>query len=235
MRLRVLLFLCLLSGAVLAEETPSVVPPPANVPLMGEVVCPQCHGSGRVAAEDTGLRMGGATSTSNIKRFCPLCRARGRVNRKLPISERLERQKQQRATFDRAQLAAGLMPIGGGYAPRDFLAQLSPEAYADLARKTPRACKACAGLAQESCRSCRGTGEKTVSSKQADGKRAQQKEICAKCSGAGALTCRACNGSGVLPLCKKCQGTGVATAKAGKGQPAGTLERCRACKGEGRR
>lgn len=235
MRLRVLLLLCLLGSVVLAEEPSPVVAPPGNVPLTGETVCPQCQGAGRVAAEDAGLRMSGATSNANLKRFCSMCRARGRVNRKLTVPERLERQKEQRATFDRAQLASGLMPIGGGYAPRDFLAQLSPEAYADLARKTPRACKACAGLGQEVCRSCRGLGGKTVSSKQEDGKKAQEKEICAKCSGTGALTCRACNGSGVLPLCKKCRGTGVVTARAAKGQPEGTLERCRACNGEGRR
>ncbi len=235
MRLRLTMLFCLLGGVALAEGAPGLVPPPDNVPLMGETVCPQCNGSGRVSAEDTGLRINSATSSANIKRFCPLCRARGRVTRKLTVTERLERQRQQRAAFDRAQLAAGLVPIAGGYAPRDHLAQLSPEAYAELARKAPRACKACAGLGQELCRGCRGLGGKTVSQKQEDGKKTQEKEICAKCSGSGALTCRACNGSGLLPLCKKCQGTGVVTARAIKGQTEGTLERCRACNGEGRR
>lgn len=58
--------------------------------------------------------------------------------------------------------------------------------------------------------------------------------FCEICLGKGRTPCPTCDGTGLLEICKKCNGTGVERKPARKKKPA-SVERCRRCKGNGRR
>lgn len=57
---------------------------------------------------------------------------------------------------------------------------------------------------------------------------------CETCLGKGRTPCTACDATGLLEICNKCKGIGVERKPARNKRPA-TVERCRSCKGNGRR
>ena len=111
-------------------------------------------------------------------------------------------------------------------------------AYAPLAARFPKRCKACLGLGVDACGRCDGTGvtERRERTEDEDGETVYEtiKEACEKCGGTGALPCRRCDGSGLAKICSRCDGMGTVEAKAKRDVPAHTAL-CRACKGDGRR
>ncbi len=220
-------------GILFSNELPGLIFPPKPVPLFGETPCPTCHGSGRETVEDTGVQAQNIVR-AKLVRTCRSCRARGRTVQRLTFAERLERQKTQRLRFDTEQLAAGNVPLAGGYIKPGTADLLSPEAFAKLAHQCPKPCKACWGLGMEMCRSCRGTGSTLERMRNKDGEQLIKKVPCQACSGTGTQSCRKCSGTGALPFCRKCSGTGITHARSRDGSP-GASERCKNCRGEGRR
>ena len=165
---------------------------------------------------------------------CRTCKGAGHHVRRLSPAERIERQRTQRQQFDREQLAAGHVPLAGAYTERSATDELSPEAFAHLAQRCPKPCKTCLGLGIEPCRKCKGTGQITERERDEDGEIVETEVNCPTCHGTATQPCRRCDGSRLAPLCKKCGGTGVVMGKAKNDLPA-QLERCRSCKGEGRK
>ncbi len=223
----------LLAFALRAEEVAQLCLPPADAQPVADAPCLVCHGAGKTTAEDRGVQ----SSTTGKTPFvvtCRVCRGTGHHVRRLAPAERLERQRAQRQRFDREQLAAGHVPLAGAYAERGAADALAPEAFARLAQRCPKPCKACLGLGIEPCRKCKGLGKVTERERGDDSEAVETEANCPTCHGTATQPCRRCDGARLAPLCKKCGGTGATMGKAKKDLPA-RLERCRSCKGEGRK
>lgn len=219
--------------ALHAMERPELFLPPPNVPPRADVPCLACNGSGKAPAKDRGVQ----TATTGRTRFvaqCRACKGEGHLVRDLLPEERLQRQRTQRQRFDREQLAAGHEPVAGGYVARGMAEGLLPDEFAQLAKTCPRPCKTCVGLGIAPCRKCKGTGKITERTRDDDGEVAETEVTCPTCRGAASQPCRRCQGEGLLPICKKCGGMGTALGKSRDNEPV-PVERCRSCKGEGRR
>ena len=235
--------LCCLAECAFAEPTvPSLVSHAIVYPLSMQDTCLRCGGEGKVEQEVVGgeaTRPRGTAKTEMWKSprkpllmVCPRCHGKGKSARVTTAGEKIEAWRSTRQDFECEQLAAGLVPIGAAYADRAELAALSPEDYALLAHTYPAYCKSCLGLKFTPCRRCKGTGH---------GKPAKDPALafalpppCDVCKGTGEELCRTCQGSGLRPLCSRCSGTGVVDGRPKKGEAPFT-ERCRSCKGEGRR
>lgn len=219
--------------ALHAQGLPELILPPPNVPARADLPCLACGGSGKAPVEDRGVQ----TSTTGRTRFlakCHACKGEGHLVRDLLPDERLQRQRAQRQRFDREQLAAGHEPIAGGYVARGMAEGLPPDDFARLAKTCPRPCKTCFGLGIDPCRRCKGSGKTTERVRDDKGETLETEKPCATCRGTGSQPCRRCQGEGLLPLCKKCDGMGIAPGKSRNNEPV-PVERCRSCKGEGRR
>ncbi len=222
-----------LAMALNAEDSAPLFLPPADVQPVADAPCLICHGAGKTTAEDRGVRSSTTGKTVFIV-TCRTCKGAGHHVRRLSPAERIERQRAQRQQFDREQLAAGHVPLAGAYTERSATDELSPEAFAHLAQRCPKPCKTCLGLGIEPCRKCKGTGQITERERDEDGEIVETEVNCPTCHGTATQPCRRCDGSRLAPLCKKCGGTGVVMGKAKNDLPA-QLERCRSCKGEGRK
>lgn len=216
-----------------AQERLAFFFPPPNVPARADSPCSVCGGSGKAPAEDRGVR----TATTGRTRFmakCPACKGEGHLVRELLPEERLQRQRTQRQRFDREQLASGHEPVAGGYVAHGIAEGLPPDDFARLAKTCPRPCKTCLGLGIAPCRRCKGTGKITERVRNDKGETIESEILCPACRGSASQPCRRCQGEGLLPLCKKCNGMGTTLGKRRDNGPA-PVERCRACRGEGRR
>ncbi len=237
--------LALLLPLALAAADEFVAPPdPIQSPTLAP--CMTCGGTGKRWTDNPGIktntsyryadedkRLSGA-KTLRAQVTCNDCKGKGRLVRPLTPQEQLRMQRAQRQTFDTQCLSQGLIPVGNGYMSREVADALSPEAYATLAHAHPKPCSTCLGLKTEPCRKCKG--ERFIKSRDHynDGHEAIIEEPCPQCSARGTLPCRKCEGEGLLKLCKRCQGTGIQISRATK-KTAAAPERCRSCKGEGRR
>lgn len=235
--------LCCLAACAFAETTiPSLTSQSVAFPRAIQDTCLRCNGAGTVEQEvvsGESTRPRGMPQTKMwrgssvpLKRTCPRCHGKGKSWRATTAKEKIEAWRSTRRDFERALLTAGFVPIGAAYADRAELAALSPEAYARLAHDYPAYCKSCLGLKFTPCRRCKGTGH---------GKPAKDPALafalpppCDVCKGTGEEFCRTCQGSGLRPFCSRCSGTGVVDGRPKKGEEPFT-ERCRSCKGEGRR
>lgn len=235
--------LCCLAACAFAETTvPSLISQPIVFPLSIQDVCLRCGGEGKVEQEvvsGEGTRPRGMPKTEMWKgprkpllMVCPRCHGKGKSARATIAGEKIEAWRSTRQAFEREQLAAGLVPIGAAYADRAELAALSPEDYAHLAHTYPAYCKSCLGLKFTPCRRCKGTGQGKPAKEPASA--TALPPSCEACKGTGEEFCRTCQGSGLRPLCSRCSGTGVVDGRPKKGEEPFT-ERCRSCKGEGRR
>ncbi len=244
MRHTSLLCLLLLPLTLLAEN--SFVEPPAPIRSPALAPCETCGGTGKRWTDNPGIRTNSSyryadeekrlSSAQSLRAqvTCNDCKGKGKLVRDLSAEERLQMQRAQRQKFDHACLQEGLIPVGAGYMTREAADALPPTDYATLAQTHPKTCSSCFGLKIESCRKCKGKGhirERDTRSNRRD----EMIEVpCPTCHSRGTQTCRKCDGEGYAKLCKKCQGTGTQMTRATKKKPA-TLERCRSCKGEGRR
>jgi len=228
--------LALIAAPLALAAEPELVAPPPMVGPSADAPCLVCRGSGKEQTEDRGIRSETASKKTVFTLTCRTCSGRGRFTRPLRPDERIERQRTTWQTFTREQLALGRIPVGAAYAERGSTDALAPEDYARLAQRYPKRCAACFGLGFEPCRKCKGSGEILERPRDASAK-AKPEEIavgCPECSSTGKVPCKKCAGEGLAPLCKRCNGTGVADVKAKKNLPAHT-ERCKTCRGEGRR
>lgn len=235
--------LCCLAACAFAETTVrSLAVHPIIYPLSIQDTCLRCGGEGKVEQEVVGgesTRPRGMPKTEMWKgprkpllMVCPRCHGKGKSARATIAGEKIEAWRSTRQAFEREQLAAGLVPIGAAYADRAELAALSPEDYAHLAHTHPAYCKSCLGLKFTPCRRCKGTGQGKPAKEPASA--TALPPPCDVCKGTGEEFCRTCQGSGLRPFCSRCSGTGVVDGRPKKGEEPFT-ERCRSCKGEGRR
>ncbi len=240
------LLLLMLMLPVMAAASSSFVPPPALPTSPALAPCKTCGGEGKMWIDNPGIktnrsyryadedkRLSGAASL-RAQVTCKECKGRKKLVRELSMDELRQMQQTARQGFDKECLQKGLIPVAGGYMTRAEADALAPEAYAALAHSHPKACTACLGLKREMCRKCKGEGVLLHREKDAKGREEIIEETCKTCTRRGSVPCRKCEGEGLLKLCKKCQGTGTQMTRATKKKPA-TLERCRSCKGEGRR
>ncbi len=244
MRCNLLLLALLLPLALRAES--AFVAPPALVTSPTLAPCKTCGGEGKRWTDNPGIKTNTSyryadenkrlSSASSLRAqvTCNDCKGKGKLHRELSAEERLRLQRTRRQQFDQACLQKGLVPVGGGYMPREAADALDPTAYAAQALAHPKPCTTCLGLTTEPCRKCKGEGVITSRDTYSNNRHDVVTETCASCYGRGTQPCRRCDGEGFAKLCKKCQGTGTQMSRATKKKPA-TLERCRSCKGEGRR
>lgn len=210
-------------------------PPPANAPAQGEGLCPDCEGRGKrevASAIDSG------ENGTSLMRPCPRCGGRGRCVRPLTPDERQNLQRRSLNAYEREQRAARRVPVGAGFMDLAAERALDPAARASLAARFPKRCRTCLGLGKDSCRKCKGLGKITrrerVEEKDGSSRYEEVREVCASCGGTGAQPCHRCDGSGLAKVCSRCNGLGTVEVEAKRDTPAHT-ERCRSCKGDGRR
>ncbi len=234
MKLLTCLALLLCAVTIRAEDIEPAIYTTALIAPVDEAPCLDCRGVGKKTSTVRTIR----THTNLAKNFlvtCRTCEGRGHLRRALRFNERLERQQARLQDFLSQHLAACHVPIAGCYVAREVAETLKPLAYARMALSHPAPCKACYGLGLEACRKCKGEG--SVIERERDpetGKRVERTLPCPTCFGRSSQPCRRCDGEGLRPLCKRCDGTGVQMSKAKRDTPE-QPERCRTCKGEGRR
>ncbi len=250
----------LLSAAATAEI--ELASPPKLPPTEKMGVCSFCVGEKMVPYEKVSKFTEDLSRKSRITVKCPQCLGKGECVTKLSPQERLDAHAQTIARFESEQAKLGRVPVGGCFAEREAYEALPLMKQIELARNHPKACETCAGLAYQVCRKCKGEGKiikrrprkETNASAHALGstqesriREYRRKEIlrenlepeeevlpCKECTSEGTIPCRRCKGVGLKPVCRRCEGAGY-TERRRVREGMESNERCRSCKGTGRK
>lgn len=144
-----------------------ITPPPAGTEVMVKKpdlivrdTCQACEGKGQLimAEPDFGQLKGRLGSAKKVRKDCPLCAGKGRLEALMNPNELALQVSKDIADFTAKHLGKGEIAVGGAFVPNAQFGTLDREKRKLVEEAFGHPCKKCNWTGLEACKKCNGRG-----------------------------------------------------------------------------